>query len=151
MVDFEAKKASLKCRGGCGHVGMVLVEAKQPSPHKYKAECPKCRAYFDWIRSPENDNRTHRTLSPEIRDQVWAEYQNRCAHCNLTVEQMRIFGAHKTVQHAPAYKDVGENGNLIPYCSHCQEGATMVMRQREAVVRLVERTTKKMDENNGAA
>lgn len=119
----------------CGFTGPHYTKPRPTDPDQDVLYCGKCNGWIKWLSKKKNEQPKRPRLKNGTIDEVWADSENHCAHCNLSSEHIDLLGLQKTVQHVPAYKDSGHSGYLIPLCSWCQQHSASRMKQLESMIK----------------
>lgn len=98
------------------------------------ATCPKCGSTCRYV-PPEDRQNARPEISAERKRQIWKENDDVCACCNLHIDELRRLGMNITVQHTPAYHEVGHNARLLPFCEDCQAYATSRMMRMRSILK----------------
>jgi hypothetical protein len=131
-AQFEHLRSTLPCVW-CGKTGLVLREPERDYEGGGVVTCPACgKRQFSCPKDLATPRRP-RLKSGTLR-QVWEAWGNYCVSCNMTAEQLDLLGQAPTVQHVPRWKEVGEEGWLVPMCSGCNGHGEARHRERMAII-----------------
>lgn len=107
-----------------------LVKHPSIPDHPGGVKCAVCGSHIKWLAKPESANK--RPPAGDM-DEVWKRYGNHCACCGLSVDEMKVLGLHRTMQHVPPYSEGGTD--LIPFCSWCQQKSASDQVRLKALVK----------------
>lgn len=128
--EFYERREGLRCRF-CDANGLGVV---RPTDHHPGGgfRCVDCGRFGEWFKLEKNKAKRER-LKPGTIDRVWAAWGDVCACCNCSTVMLARLGITRTVQHVPAYKQVGHDARLIPFCRWCQDRSAAEMRRMETL------------------
>lgn len=136
-AEFEDQRETLACRF-CSVVGRLSCRVPE---YDYEGGgvivCEACGRLQFYCPKDRATARRPALKSGTIR-QLWDAWGNVCGCCNMTAEELDLLGRTRTVQHVPRWKEVGEDGYLIPFCDSCNlygearhsERSTIIKRLR---------------------
>ncbi len=142
--EFDECRDTLTCQG-C-HIAGHIHAQEAAFPHEWEIRCQNCGRHIRFLKKEKNKDKRP-TLKPGTIDRVWEEYGNRCACCGITAKNIiEVLGIGRTVQHAPPYKYVKNEGKLIPFCTWCQNFSASRMKELEAHIKRVKALRNKDDQ-----
>jgi hypothetical protein len=146
-AQFEHQRGTLACEW----CGAIALDCSEPE-HDYEGGgVVWCRACGKRQYCCPKDRATPRRprLKSGTIPQVWEAWGNYCVACNLTAEELDLLGQTRTVQHVPRWKDVGEDGHLVPMCAGCNGHGEARHRERAAIISRWPRATRPEGQETG--
>ena len=137
--EFEAAKHQIECKW-CHEPALTVEPPRVDYEGGGRVVCTACNRLQFTLKKDRAEPRRPK-LKSGTTEQVWAAWGDCCSHCGIKSDDLEFLGLSRTVQHAPPYKDVGEGGQLIPYCSWCQQDSNSRMLR---ITALLDRLTQRL-------
>ena len=121
------------CKNGC-NAGAKFVSTPD-MPHHGKMVCPKCGAWLDWVRKPENEKRRRKLEAPRKKfRQAGVDY------CQVCLRHRDELPLHVTlvVHHVIEVQDGGTDdpSNMWQVCTICHELIHLLRRNSKQIAKL---------------